>query len=291
MTLTVAALLARASARLAEGDGDGDAAREAQLLLGHVLQRPHSWLYAHADDRVEAVDVAALETLVDGRVQGQPMAYLLGSRGFWSLDLHVTPAVLIPRPETELLVELALQRIPVDRPCAVADLGTGSGAIALAIASERPLAQVLATDIMDDALAVARANAARLQLANVSFASGDWLAPLADRRFHMLVSNPPYIASDDAHLQAGDLRFEPPAALASGSDGLDALRVICAGAADHLHDNGWLLLEHGHDQGAAVRALLASAGLVDVCSVRDLQQHERVTLGRRAAAAPVPAGT
>lgn len=287
MSLNVAALLAAATARL----GGGSAAREAHMLLGHVLQRPRSWLFAHDDDIVAAPAVAAFEALVDARAQGHPVAYLLGRRGFWSLDLELTPAVLIPRPETELLVELALQRIPDDASYAVADLGTGSGAVALAIATERPQAQVLATDLMDDALTVARANAARLQLANVTFALGDWLVPLAGDRFDVLVSNPPYIASDDEHLQRGDLRFEPQTALASGSDGLDAIRTICAGADAHLHNDGWLLLEHGHDQGAAVRTLLAAAGLVDVHSVRDLQEHERVSLGRRPAAPGVPAGT
>lgn len=277
MPLSVRQLLAGAAARL---PGEG-AAAEAQLLLAHVLQRPRSWLFAHADAEIPAPAAAAFARLLDARAQGRPIAYLLGSRGFWSLDLQVTPAVLIPRAETELLVELALQRIPPDTPCAVADLGTGSGAVALAIASERPLARVLATDVMDDALAVARENARRLDLPNVDFSRGSWAEALDGSRFDILVSNPPYIASGDVHLQQGDLRFEPATALVSGGDGLDAIRVICAAAAAHLHEGGWLLLEHGHVQGPAVRDLLAAGGLIGARTERDLQGHGRVSLAQR----------
>lgn len=210
------------------------------------------------------------------------MAYLLGRRGFWTLDLAVGPDTLIPRPETELLVEQALQRLPSGQPCRVADLGTGSGAIALAIASERPLAQVVATDRSAAALAVARRNAEALGLASrVGFREGDWFAPLAGERFGLVASNPPYIREGDPHLGQGDLRHEPPSALASGADGLDALRAIVAGAPGHLEPGGWLLLEHGHDQGPAVRALLSDAGFVDVATVPDLEGRDRVGLGRR----------
>ena len=204
----------------------------------------------------------------------------LGHRGFWTLDLEVTPATLIPRPETELLVELALQRLPPGFSGSVADLGTGSGAIALAIARERPQAQVVATDASAEALDVARRNAQRHAIDNVSFVHGDWLAPLADRRFALIVSNPPYIEAADPHLTRGDLRFEPVSALASGSDGLDDIRRIVSGARGHLDPAGWLLFEHGWNQGDAARGLLYSAGYTDVFIAQDLEQRDRVSGGR-----------
>ena len=254
---------------------------EAALLLAHVLGRSRGWLYAHGDAPVPAGDRARFDQLVARRACGEPVAYLLGTRGFWRFELAVTSATLIPRPETELLVELALARIPVRSAAKVADLGTGSGAIALAIASERPQARVVAVDISGDALEVARDNAAALGLDNVEFRRGDWLSPLAGERFDLVVSNPPYIAEGDAHLAQGDLRFEPRGALASGADGLEAIRAIVAGAPAHLREGGWLLVEHGWEQGAAVRALYGVAGLVDVATECDLEHRERVTLGRR----------
>ncbi len=250
------------------------------MLLEHVLQRDASWLIAHADDGFSDEDSARFEALIGERLRGVPVAYLIGSRGFWSMDLAVTSDVLIPRPETELLVELALQRIPANVGVDVADLGTGSGAIALALARERPRARMLASDASAAALAVACGNADRMGLANVRFAQGDWCAAVGDARFALIASNPPYIAVGDAHLQRGDLRYEPALALSSGADGLDAIRTIVAGAPAHLLDDGWLLLEHGWDQGDAVRALLASAGFADVATHRDLGDRGRVTLGR-----------
>jgi release factor glutamine methyltransferase len=198
------------------------------------------------------------------------------------MDLAVGPATLVPRPETERLVELALERLPADRAVDVADLGTGSGAIALAIAGERPRARVVATDASAAALAVASRNAATLGLdaSRVAFVQGDWWAPLDARRFDLVASNPPYIAEGDPHLSRGDLRFEPRDALASGTDGLDAIREIVDGAPAHLVAGGWLLLEHGFDQGEAVRRLLEARGLVDVDTARDLEGRDRVTLGR-----------
>ena len=273
-------LLASATA----GSGS-DARHEAGLLLGHALGRTRAWLFAHADDEVEPDAQARFEQLVAARRRGEPVAYLTGTRGFWTLDLEVTPDVLIPRADTERLVELALERIPVEAACTVADLGTGSGAIALAIASERPQARIVATDASAAALAVARANARRLGLDQVAFAQGDWCAALGAQRFDVIVSNPPYIAAGDPHLGEGDLRFEPASALASGADGLDAIRVIAAQARDHLEAGGWLLLEHGHDQGAGVRGLLADHGYVDIATARDIEQRERVTLGRTRAGA------
>ncbi len=260
----------------------GDEARhEAERLLLHVLQQPRSWLFAHATDALPAAQWRAFNALLERRAAGEPVAYITGRRGFWTLDLEVDKATLIPRPETELLVELALQRLPTDMPLQLADLGTGSGAIALALASERPQAQVLATDFSADALALARRNAFHHTLRNVSFAHGRWYAPLAGRQFHLIASNPPYIAAGDPHLRQGDLRFEPATALASGADGLDDIRQIADGAAAHLLPGGWLLLEHGWDQGQAIGALLRQAGLHDVETVADLEQRDRVTLGRR----------
>ncbi|PZS80029.1 protein-(glutamine-N5) methyltransferase, release factor-specific [Stenotrophomonas maltophilia] len=274
-------VVAEASARL----GGIDARHEAELLLLHVLDRPRSWLFAHATDPLAAADQATFEALLARRVAGEPVAYLIGRRGFWTLDLEVDPATLIPRPETELLVELALERLPPDQALQLADLGTGSGAIALALASERPRAQVLATDASTGALAVAARNAARHELGNVRFAEGghDWYAPLQGVRFDLIASNPPYIASDDPHLEQGDLRFEPSTALASGMDGLDDIRRIVDGGQAHLRPGGWLLIEHGRDQGAAIRALFEATGFVEVQTVQDLEQRDRITLGRRPA--------
>jgi release factor glutamine methyltransferase len=270
-------LLASASRRL----GGADARLDAELLLAHALGVSRARLYAWPEEEPDTVQRATFERLVEAREQGEPIAYLTGRREFWSLELRVTPHVLIPRHETELLVELALERIPRDRAVRIADLGTGSGAIALALARERPLARVTATDASGTALDVARGNAERLGVGNVEFAAGDWYAALGDARFDLIVSNPPYVAADDAHLAQGDLRFEPASALASGADGLDAIRHIVAGAPAHLVDGGALLLEHGFDQSVRVRALLDAAGFVDVRSVRDAAGHERVTLGAK----------
>lgn len=272
-TLRIDESLRRARARIDAGDAD--------LLLAHALARPRSWLFAHADDLLPAEVQARFEALVARRHAGEPVAYLVGHRGFWRFDLQVSPATLIPRPETELLVELALALLPADRALRVADLGTGSGAIALAVAHERPLARVVATDASAAALAIARANAETLQLDNVEFRHGDWLEPIAGERFDLIASNPPYIAEHDTHLQEGGLRFEPRDALASGSDGLDAIRKIVREAPACLAPGGWLLLEHGWDQGRAVRALLSDAGFADVATERDLEARDRVTLGHR----------
>jgi release factor glutamine methyltransferase len=254
---------------------------EAEMLLAHALGRPRSWLFAHDDHLMDAPTAQGYRRLVERRVAGEPVAYLLGQRGFWRFDLAVTPATLIPRPETERLVELALARLPEDRDLAVADLGTGSGAIALALAFERPRARVIAVDFSMDALEVARGNVASLQMNNVECRHGDWYAAVAGERFDLIASNPPYIEDDDVHLQQGDLRHEPRSALASGADGLDAIRVIAAGAPAHLRPGGWLLIEHGWEQGAAVRALLSAAGLVDAATERDLEDRDRVSLARQ----------
>ena len=254
-------------------------AADAELLLAHVLGASRGWLFAHGEEALQAEAGARFAALLARREAGEPVAYLVGRQGFWSLDLLVTPATLIPRPETELLVELALARLPPDAPARVADLGTGSGAVALAIAHERPNVQVVATDRSAEALAVARANAARNLVGNACFREGDWLAPLAGERFALIASNPPYIALADPHLEAGDLRFEPAAALSSGADGLDAIRTIARDAPAHLVPGGWLLLEHGWDQGAPVRQLLRQAGFAEVATAQDLEGRDRVSFG------------
>lgn len=266
----VDALLAAARQRIDRHD--------AEWLLAHVLGKPRSWLFGFGDKGVDADVASRFDALVQRREAGEPVAYLTGRRGFWTFELAVSPATLVPRPETERLVELALQRLPAGQPLRIADLGTGSGGIALALASERPSAQVIATDASADALAVARANAQALRLPNVEFRQGDWFGCLQGERFDLIASNPPYIETGDPHLE--DLRHEPAAALASGADGLDAIRSIVAGAPAHLHDGAWLLLEHGWGQGAAVRALLAATGFTGVATEQDLEGRDRVTLGR-----------
>lgn len=273
----VRALLSRASTRLPDR-------AEAEILLAHALQKPRSWLIAHADDTLDAPAVDTFDALLARREQGEPVAYLTGHRGFWTLELEVTPATLIPRAETELLVELALARLSPDGTPRVVDLGTGSGAIALAIARECRHARLIATDASAAALDVARRNADTHHIRNVVFAEGDWLEPLAGRSFDLIVSNPPYIAEGDPHLGQGDLRFEPGSALASGHDGLDDIRRIVAGAQAHLVAGGWLLFEHGWDQGAASRGLLEAAGYAEVFTEQDLEGRDRVSGGR----APLP---
>ena len=253
---------------------------DARVLLRGIAQLTDAQIAAHPERELTAAQLRQYRALVARRRAGEPVAYLTGRRGFWSFDLAVTPATLIPRVETELLVELALARLPQDRELRIADLGTGSGAIALALAHERPRARVVATDASDAALAVARSNANALGIDNIDFRRGDWLAPLAGEHFDLIASNPPYLASDDPHLGAGDLRHEPVSALASGRDGLDAIRVIVGDAPAHLVTDGWLLLEHGLEQGRAVRGLLHTAGFVDIATEHDLEGRDRVTLGR-----------
>lgn len=251
---------------------------EAELLLAQALGVDRAWFFAHADDHPDEARLAGFRALLARRAQGEPVAYILGRRDFWSLPLEVTPATLIPRPETELLVEQALLRVPEGGR--VLDLGTGSGAIALAIASERPDADVTAVDASVAALAVARRNAQRLGLGRVLMTESDWYAALGDRRFDVIVSNPPYVEAGDPHLEQGDLRFEPSSALASGPDGLDDIRRIAHGARRHLTDRGWLLVEHGWNQAASVRDIFIGEGLVDAFTVQDLEARDRVTGAR-----------
>jgi release factor glutamine methyltransferase len=262
-------------------DTVSDSARlDAELLLCQVLGRPRSYLYTWPEYELDEAQAEALEKLVERRLGGEPVAHILGRREFWSLELAVSADTLIPRPETELLVEAALARIPEQADWSVADLGTGSGAIALAIASERPNCRVTAVERSAGALEVAKQNASRLGLSNVEFLQGEWFAPLAGRRFQVILSNPPYIPESDPHLSRGDLRFEPRSALAAGPDGLDDIRQLVSGAPAFLCPPGWLLLEHGYDQGTAVTGLLGDAGYIEVADLADLQGHGRVAVGR-----------
>lgn len=254
---------------------------EAELLLCMASGVSRAALFAHPEQTFSRAIEAEYARLLERRADGEPMAYILGQREFWSLNLRVTPAVLIPRPETELLVEAALERIPSNTPLRIADLGTGSGAVALAIAHERPNCQVQASDLSASALQVATENAERLGLENVCFREGSWLEPL-DGLFDVIASNPPYIAGGDSHLDTGDLRFEPRTALEAGPDGLEAIRAIVPQAVTNLTEKGWLMFEHGHEQGTQCRRLLTEAGFERVETKLDLQGLERITLGRLA---------
>ena len=254
---------------------------ENRILLCHVLGLTRVGLITGSERTLTGDEAARLAALVERRLGGEPIAYIVGQREFFGLPFQVGPAVLIPRPDTELVVELALERLaPLPAPARLLDMGTGSGAIAVAIAHTRPDALVTALDVSDAALAVARANAAA-NGASVRFVRSDWFAALDDEEFDLIVSNPPYIAAGDAHLAQGDLRFEPSGALTDHADGLSALRTIIEGAGTHLVAGGWLLLEHGYDQAQAVRTLLSDAGYAEVQSWRDLGNIERVSGGRR----------
>ena len=280
---TAAQLLAEGVGRLrtalAGAEPNASPDLDAELLLSHVLAVPRARLRSHPETRVDTQRAARFRALLARRAAGEPLAYLTGFKEFWSLELAVSPAVLVPRPETELLVEraLALRRAPRGR---VADLGTGSGAIALALASERPHWQVTATDVSAEALEVARANARRLGIEAVRFLQGSWFEPLAGERFNLLLSNPPYVGADDAAMMSAALAREPRLALTPGADALDSLRAIAREAPRHLERAGWLLLEHGADQGEQVRHELVLAGFRHVRSHPDLAGLERITEGQ-----------
>lgn len=259
-------------------------AREAELLLGHVLDLDRAVLLSRGERALATDEQQRFERLVTRRLGGEPVAYLTGHRGFWSLDLEVGPGVLVPRPDTELVVELALACLAGRAGPAVLDLGTGSGAIALAIASERPDARIDAVDASDAALAVARRNAARLGIDNVRWLAGDWFEPVAGLRYDLIASNPPYVALDDPHLPA--LAAEPQSALVAGPTGLEAIERIASSATPRLEPGAMLVVEHGADQGPAVRALFEHAGLVDIRTHADLAGHERATCGMRPGSAP-----
>lgn len=259
---------------------------DAQVLLAHVLATDRAWLAAHATDRLARSHAEAFFTLARRRRDGEPVAYLTGKREFWGVSVAVDPSVLIPRPETETLVECALRLLPADRAVRVLDLGTGSGAIGLALAHERPLAHVLATDVSAAALAVATRNGQRMKLGNVRWLQSDWYERLSgdESAFDLIVSNPPYVADADPHLAEGDVRFEPAIALRGGRDGLAALRIVIAGAPARLAPGAALVVEHGYDQADAVRALMRAAGLADAGVFRDLAGIARVSAATKAGA-------
>ena len=252
---------------------------DAELLLAQALGKSRSYLRTWPEREVEAAQQARFVADLARRRAGEPVAYILGQQGFWSLELEVAPHTLIPRPDTELLVETTLALLPAT-PAAVLDLGTGTGAIALALASERPAWRVTGVDRVPEAVALAERNRARLKLSNAAFVESHWFDALAGQRYRAIVSNPPYIAAADRHLDEGDVRFEPSSALVAGEDGLDDIRLIVAQAPDYLEAGGWLLLEHGFDQASAVRELLTARGFTAVESRRDLGGHERISLGR-----------
>ncbi|HEV3286644.1 MAG TPA: peptide chain release factor N(5)-glutamine methyltransferase [Steroidobacteraceae bacterium] len=262
----------------ATGDANAAARLEAGVLLAHVLEVQRARISSHPEAPVTSAQAETYRSLLLRRAAAEPLAYLTGRREFWSLELTVSPAVLVPRPETELLVERALVLGPAGS-ARVAELGTGSGAIALALARERSQWHVIATDVSPAALAVARANAAALGCTQVEFRAGDWYRPLAGERFDLLLSNPPYVAAADPALH--ELRHEPRLALTPGEDAFAALRALVLGAPQHLAEGGWLLLEHGATQAAELRAALVLAGFRHVRSHRDLAGHERMTEGQR----------
>lgn len=253
---------------------------EARVLLRELLQQSDAWLLAHDDELLTADQAQQYVALVVRRVAGEPIAYITGRREFYGREFKATEAVLIPRPETELLVELALQRLPAGTPARVLDLGAGSGCIGISIAAERPQAQVTLVDVSEAALEIARSNAAQWASANTTLLQSDWYSALAAERYDLIVANPPYVAEGDAHLQQGDLRFEPRTALAAGVDGLNDLQRIIARAPQHLRAGGWLLLEHGFDQAVACAWLLEAAGFEDVFNAPDLAGIPRVSGGR-----------
>jgi release factor glutamine methyltransferase len=253
---------------------------DARVLLCHVLACESAYLAAHPEALLTPEQEADFRALVARRVAGEPVAYLTGEREFFGHRFGVSPAVLIPRPETEGVVERALEHIPTDRPVTVLDLGTGSGCIAISIALARPQARVHGVDRSPEALAMAQENAVTLGASNARFSVSDWFSVVSAETFNAIVANPPYVAAGDPHLAEGDLRFEPPSALVAGADGLDAIRRIVAQAPSHLARGGWLFLEHGFDQARSVRAIMRAAGFPAVSSTTDLAGIERVTGGR-----------
>lgn len=284
MAATVASLIDDATPRIAAAHGleKREARLEARGLATYAWGVTPAWLIAHDTDPLSSTQTSAFGTLLARRLAGEPMAYITGSREFYGRPFRVSPDVLIPRPDTELLVELALARLPPGQAVEVLDLGAGSGCIAITLALERPLARITAVDRSAAALTIARSNAEFLGAA-VEFLTSDWFSALSGRHFDLIVSNPPYIAANDPHLARGDVRFEPPTALAAGADGLDDLRRLATAAGPHLKPGGKLLLEHGYDQGAVCRALLQQAGFSGVTTLRDLAGLDRVTLGYLAA--------
>jgi release factor glutamine methyltransferase len=254
---------------------------DAEILLCTVLRCERSHLYAHPEMELSKPLLNALNELILLRAQGHPIAHLAKQKEFWSLKLTVDENTLIPRPETEVLVEKALELIPKDLKVKTLDLGTGTGAIAIAIASERPLAKIVATDISDDVLKIAKQNAKAHQLKNIKFEKANWYKTKQNNLFDVIVSNPPYINDDDPHLSQGDVRFEPRSALVSGEDGLNDLRIIISEATPHLNKQGWLLVEHGYNQAEPVQQLFNENSFASVSTIKDYSNNDRVTIGQQ----------
>ncbi len=277
--MNVHAVLQVAQTALAEFVNSSEAKLEAQLLLQHALKVNRAWLIAHENDALQANIHAAYRALISRRLNGEPIAYILGVREFYGLQLKVTPDTLIPRPDTETLVEAALGNIPQNKIFCILDLGTGTGALALAIAKHRPHVTVTAVDASQAALNIAIENAQNLNINNVKFMLSDWFSALKNQKFDVIASNPPYIEQNDVHLKQGDLPWEPISALVAGQDGLDAIRHIIQHVQYYLNPHGWLLLEHGYNQAARVADLLNQAGFVEIIHLQDLAGMQRVTLG------------
>ena len=250
---------------------------DAEVLLSAAVGCDRAYLVAHSDKLVDRSQLTNFNALLSRRQQGEPVAYILGHKEFWSLPIKTTSNTLIPRPETEHLVEQALARLPIDSDAMVFDLGTGSGAVAIAIAAERPGTRIIAVDICAKALAVAEDNARTLALLNISFRQGNWYAPLADLRADLIVSNPPYVRDDDPHLDKGDIAHEPALALRGGKTGMDEIEKIARGGKHHLQAKGSLIMEHGFDQGTAVRACLQGQDYLNIVTTKDYSGLDRIT--------------
>jgi release factor glutamine methyltransferase len=253
---------------------------EQEVLTAYVLQKNRAYLIAHPELMLTPEQHATLDELINKRAKGVPIAYLIGKREFWSLDFKVTPDVLIPRHETELLVETLLTLLAEKEKVELLELGTGCGAISIAIAKERPCWNITAIDVSKTALDLAQENAVTHQTSNIKFAPSEWFSHLNLQRFHAIVSNPPYIAEDDEHLDQGDLRFEPKLALVSGKDGLSAIKIIASNANSHLYPGGWLCIEHGYDQGNQVREIFQRSSFENITTIKDINGCERVTCAK-----------
>lgn len=277
--MTIEALLARAKQQLIESGSDSPSL-DAALLLCHVLQQPRSYLLTWPDKELDEPIVNAFDALLTRRSMGEPIAYIIGEREFWSLPLKVSPTTLIPRPDTERLVELALEKALINQ-APILDLGTGTGAIVLALASELPNHQLVGVDLRSEAVELAQTNRQRLAIDNVTFLQGSWFQPINDgMKFAVIVSNPPYIDEHDPHLVEGDVRFEPRSALVAADNGLADIKSITATARDYLIEDGWLLFEHGYQQGADVRAIFQQFGYQHILTEVDYAGNDRVTLGQ-----------
>lgn len=277
--MTIKATLQVAEMTLVGRMSTNEAKFEAQLLLQQVLKVNLAWLIAHADDALSDDVRASFDRLIKRRLWGEPIAYILGYREFYGLPFKVTSDTLIPRPDTETLVNLAITKITQNQSCNILDLGTGSGAIGLTIAKYLPKSHITAVDVCENALNIALENAKNLAINNVTFILSDWFERLSHRTFDLIISNPPYIEMNDLHLTQGDVRFEPINALVSGPDGLDDIRHIITNSPYFLNTNGWLMLEHGYNQADKVRRLLIKENFIDITSIKDLGNHERVTVG------------